>query len=186
MIKRIAIILSVLSIIFAFSSCAKDNSALISELPSLIEEGRELLDIVYGEGLETDSTRAESVKRGYEAVSEKEEYQSRQQLEDALKKVFSKSYVIVLYNTALNDISYDPSTLYPRYIEKNGILYADTTYESQIAKRNPKIETIKITDSNRFMAEFEMTMVYEDGKEEVDTFLVVKEDGKWKLDSAVL
>ena len=36
------------------------------------------------------------------------------------------------------------------------------------------------------MAEFEMTMVYEDGKEEVDTFLVVKEDGKWKLDSAVL
>lgn len=186
MTKRIVTVLTVLSLLFALTSCAVDNSELIGELPSLIEEGRELLGIVYGEGLETDPDRAESARRGYEAVSEDAPYQSRQALEDALAEVFSESYVIVLYNTALNNVSYDDSTLNPRYIEQNGILYADTTYESQVLKREPKIETIKITDSNRFMAEFEIAMVYEDGKEEVDTFLAIKEDGKWKLDSAVL
>ncbi|MBQ7822428.1 MAG: hypothetical protein IJ391_09145 [Clostridia bacterium] len=188
MIKKISLILSILMILCTFGACSGVNEQeLLEVLPSLIKDGRELLDIVYGDGLPIDENGPASIKAGYVAVSEDSPYTSVEGLEAALKDVFSEAYTIVLYNTALNGISYDPDTIKPRYIEsEDGVLYMDTSFNMNIAKREPKYDSIRIIDSNRFMAEIEITMVYDDLSEESDTFLIVKEDGKWKLDSAVL
>lgn len=188
MVKRISFILSLLLIFCTFNSCAGINKEeLLDELPSLIEKGRELLDIVYGEGLETDESGSASYRAGYAAVSESAPYTSIDELKNALSEVFSEAYTAVLCNTALNGVSYDGGSISPRYIEsEDGALYADGNFEMHIEKREPKYDSIKITKSNRYMAEIEITMVYADGREEIDTVLVVNEDGKWKLDSAVL
>ncbi len=186
--KRIVPIILAIALAFSLVSCSgADNEALMGELPGLIHEGRALLDIVYGKGLMTDPDRAESIREGYVCVSENAPYQSVDELKAAFAKVFSKGYETVLYMTALNNITYEGGDISPRYLEsKGGLLFADSSYESQILEREPLYDSIKIIKSNRFMAEIEITMIYKDGREEAETFVVVNEDGKWKLDSSVL
>ena len=188
MIKRIVLLILAIALTFSLLSCSgADNEALMVELPGLIQEGRELLDIVYGKGLTTDAERAESIREGYVCVSENAPYQSTGELKVAFAKVFSKEYETVLYMTALNNITYEGGDISPRYLEsKEGLLFVDSSYESQILEREPLYNSIKIIKSNRFMAEIEITMIYNDGREEAETFVVVNEDGKWKLDSSVL
>lgn len=188
MSRRIVLLILAILLTFSLASCSgADNEALMGELPGLINEGRALLDIVYGKGLNTDPDRAESIREGYVCVSEDALYQSVDELKAAFAKVFSKEYETVLYMTALNNITYEGGDISPRYLEsKEGFLFVDTSYESQILEREPIYDSIKIIKSNRFMAEIEITMIYTDGSKEAETFVVVNEDGKWKLDSSVL
>ena len=188
MVKRISLILSLLLILCTFNSCAKvDKEELLNELPLLIEKGRELLEVVFGEGLETDESGSESYRAGSAAVSKSARYKSIDELKNALSEVFGEEYTAVLCNTAFNGVSDDDGSIHPRYIEsEDGVLFADMDFEMQIEKREPKYDSIKITKSNRYMAEIEITMVYADSREETDTIRVVNEDGRWKRDSAVL
>lgn len=188
MIKKILVLFSVMLMISSFAACSYiDEDQLLSELPALIKEGRQLLDIVYGDGLPVDEKGTEAARKGYFPVSEDSEYKSIDELKSAFGEVFTESYTTVLYINALNGVSYDSGNISPRYMESEaGILLADTNYESQIARREPVYESIRITRTSRNMAEFEITMVYADGTEEPDTVIVKKENGKWKLDSAVL
>lgn len=184
--KLVCLILASVLISISLCSCGYDRTELESALPQLIEKGRELLEIVYGSGLPVNDGETRSVKAGYFAVSGDSPYKSIGEIEAAMSEVFSEGYTIVLYNTALNQITFDGDTTYPRYIEKDGVLYADITFDMKILRREPELSSIKILKANRFMAEIEITMKNSDGSLEKDTFLTVYEDGKWKLDSSVL
>lgn len=186
-VKRlVCFVISLVLISVSLCSCGYDEAGLREALPTLIEEGRELLEIVYGSGLSVNDGEARSVKAGYFAVSNDSPYKSIDEIKTALGEVFSEGYALVLYNTALNEITYEGDTTYPRYIEKDGVLYADITFDMQILRREPVLTSINVLKANRFMAEIEITMKNTDGSLEKDTFLTVYEDGKWKLDSSVL
>ena len=186
-VKKLVCLIIVLALTgISLCSSGYDKAELMSALPTLIENGRELLEIVYGSGLPVNDGETRSVKAGYFAVSDDSAYKSIGEIEAAMSEVFSEGYTTVLYNTALSEITFDGDTTYPRYIEKDGVLYADITFDMQILRREPVLTSINILKANRFMAEIEITMKNSDGSLEKDTFLTVCENGKWKLDSSVL
>lgn len=185
--KRILAIIMSIMLLATFTSCGVDKEELTEMLPELVREGRELLDIVYGDGLLCDEDLHEPIRAGYVSVAEDAAYTRADELRTAIDEVFSESYATVLYNCALNGVSYDADSIHPRYIESDdGFLFEDSEFEMDIVKRTPIYDSIKIVEANRFMAKIEITMVKENGEEESDTFTVVYEDEKWKLDSGVL
>lgn len=187
MAKRLLCVLIALLSVFALCACSDtQKEELKSELPALIERGRELLDIVYGSGLPIDASADESFRAGYVRVSDDSPYKSLDELKSAIDEVFGIDYATVLYISALNGVSYDDSSIGARYIENDGVLYAKLENEINAVKRTPNYDSIEITRINRYMAEFTMDMTNENGEIEKDSFTLVCEDGAWRLDSVVL
>lgn len=187
MAKRLLCVMLSLLSIFALCACSDtQKEELKSELPALIERGRELLDIVYGSGLPIDEGVSESFRAGYARVSDDSPYKSIDELKSAIDDVFGNDYATVLYVAAIVGVSYDDSSIGARYIENDGVLYAKLENEINAVKRTPNYDSIEIARINRYMAEFTMDMISEDGETEKDSFTLVRENGAWRLDSGVL
>lgn len=186
--KRILLFIALILVALSLFACNnKENEKLLSELPEMVKEGRALLDYVYGEGLPYDKNGEEPYRKGYALVSDESEIKSIAEFEERLDGLFTESSIIVFARTAFVRTISDEISHLPRYIEdENGILYIKKENEVNILKRDPDYESFKIVDSNKFMAEVEVTMIYEDGSTEKDTFILRKEDNKWKFDSAAI
>lgn len=188
MIKKVLATVCVIICLISFVSCGnKENEKLLKELPAKIEEGRILLDYIYGEGLPYDTLGEEPFRRGYTAVDGDAEFVSLSEFRNALSESFTEDCIQIFDRTAFERTTVEGTSYLPRYIEdENGTLYINKEYESYIIKREPNLESLRIVKSNKFMAEVEITMINEDGSSEKDSFVVRKEDGVWKFDSAAI
>lgn len=186
--KKILLFISLILVVLSLFACNnKENEQLLADLPEMVREGRELLSYVYGDGLPYDKDGDEPYRKGYVAVNEDSEIKSIADFEEKIDELFTESSTIVFARTAFVRTISDEVSHLPRYIEdENGILYINKEHEGNILKREPDYESFKIVDSNKFMAEVEVTMIYEDESEETDTFILRKEDNKWKFDSAAI
>ncbi len=190
MVKKIILVLCLFVFAFSLQACKKeqDNSELLKELPDMIKEGRILLDYVYGDGLPYDANGSEPYRKGYTAVLDGSRFKSIAEFEAALNEVFTENTVLTLNRTAFERIYSDGATYLPRYIEdENGTLYINKENDIDIKRREPNLDSLKITNSNEYMVEVELTMLNsDDGSSTKDKFVMRKEDGKWKFDSAAI
>lgn len=187
MVKKVLLLITLLVVLLSLFSCGVNNDELLGELPDMVREGRKLLNYVYGDGLSYDVNGEESYRKGYVAVSDESEFKSIAEFENALKENFTESSVIVFSRTAFVRTFEGEASFLPRYIEdEEGTLYINKEHEADILKREPDYDSFNIVKSNRYMAEVEVTMIYEDGSTEKDKFVVRKENGKWKFDSAAI
>jgi hypothetical protein len=168
-------------VIFFVYSCgmgSQNDSELLSVLSELAPTARELYGIIYGDELPHET---EAGSDGYYAVSNDAEYQSVSELKTVMIEVFSSGYLQVLYNTAFNGVSSDEGTIGAKFIEKDGRLYVNPDSTNGFGKpREFDLINSRVVKSNRYKAI--IAVPYGDGVLDVS---MQKDNGKWKIDSAI-
>lgn len=159
---------------FTLCSCGGDmtDELVRNELERLLPVSYELNEIFWGKGLPTKDIDSSDIML---PVEESCGYGST---EDILKKaetVFSKEYVKEIKDAVFTDGDDTDA----RYADVNGVLKADITNKGFNVKGNIVISTAKIKKQNRSMVI--VSADYEDGGSTEIT--LIKQDGKWYLDS---
>lgn len=183
--KGIICLLLLISIIFSLGSCAgkltKDEALDVAN--DLIERAYILNIVCYGEGLRYDETENDLTK--YSFVQRDEPFQTKRELCDEIDAVFSKEIA-----SAMKEVSFEP--LYSIDPEK----FADPRYQAagdddylKVYKkieciidggiRIPNIEKTEITKVKR--KKIKGNIIFENG--DSAEFLIIKENGAWKLDT---
>lgn len=185
MLKRVVCAVLVTALALALGACGKDISSIDADIPTLIENGRRAELLVYGDGLNVDSSRKNEIRPVYELVVD-DEITSKEAFVNEIEKYFSTAQTAVISVAAFEGVHVPEGIIRARYIDENGKLYADSEFERTMRIRTPDYTTIKLKRSNKYLAEITIDMICEDGTVENSLITLKNEDGVWKLDSSVL
>lgn len=175
--KIIAALLLTFSLLLLISCGGYDSEELISAVRELAPKAEELYSVIYGDSLETSAVEESN---GYYLVTDSR-FQSINDMKTAMKEVFSEGYMKVVSNTAFNGVSSDEGAISAKFREIDGKLYVDQTVTADFGKmREFELDDIKVVKQNRFKAK----VAVKSGDETLEVTLQ-KEDGVWKLDSAM-
>lgn len=185
MLKRIAAAVLVTALALALGACGKDISSIDADIPALIENGRNVELLVYGDGLAVDPTQKNPLRDVYELVDD-ERVSDKQSFTDEMEKYFTSAQTAVICVAAFEGVNEPEGIIRARYVFEEGKLYADSEFEFDMKIRTPDYDTIKLKRANKYLAEITIDMICEDGTVENTLITLKNEDGVWKLDSSVM
>ncbi len=178
--KKIISILLTISLVMTVSvSCGSsyDPSELTAAMEELAPKAAELYSVIYGSSIKTSALEESN---GYYLVTD-ERYQTIAELKTAMKEVFSEGYIKVLSNTAFDGVSTDEGSIEAKFKEIDGKLYVNPEVTADFGEMHEfELDSLKVLKQNRFKAKVEISSG--DYSQEV---ILEKEDGVWKLDSAL-
>lgn len=186
-------------------SCAREeappalgDAEAAARLAELMPDAMRLMQVAYGEGLETVAGGDDELTVGtnYRPVSENAAYRSAAEIRADAEKLFSSAYLKNTLYVLLFD-GYTPPTetaknetvvsdhIDPRYREENGVLCADVNFKSFSIRTEPVPESAHVVSGNDRRVTVEMS--YRMDGEEKGTMQVslVLENGSWLLDGPV-
>ena len=185
MLKRVIAAALIAALALALGACGKDISSIDADIPALIENGRAVELLVYGDGLNVDSTQKNPIRNVYELVDD-ERISDKEEFVGEMKKYFTTAQTAVLSVAAFEGVVEPEGIIRARYVFEDGKLYADSEFEFDMKNRTPDYSSIKLKRSNKYLAEITINMICEDGTAEEYLITLKNEDGVWKLDSSVM
>ena len=197
--KVIALVLLVLMILPAFSSCGKEKMTeeqVIEIVGPLIQKSYEINDIFFGEGLpyvKDEDGGAEEEQIGVlppvkyiPVISDK--YNSESSLREAALEVYTESYMESVFEIVFSGLSDEEGNLvqYARYLESfadNLKIRSGVEEESIVSGRKYDVTTLKITAQADNYVFFTLDS-FIDGEPAGTIELSIKDEGAgWRLDS---
>ena len=185
MLKRVMAAVLVAALALALCACGKDIGSIDADIPALIEKGREVELLVYGDGLEVDPTQKNPLRAVYELVDD-DRVSDKQSFTDEMEKYFTSAQTAVMCVAAFEGVHVPEGIIRARYVFEEGKLYADSEFEFDMKIRTPDYDTIKLKRANKYLAEITIDMICEDGTVENTLITLKNENGVWKLDSSVM
>ena len=185
MFKRVIAAVLTAALALALGACGKDLGSIDADIPALIENGREMELLVYGEGLKADPTQKNPLRSVYELVVD-ERFSDKESIANEMKKYFTTAQTAVICVAAFEGVNVPEGIIRARYVYEEGKLYADSEFEFNMKTRTPDYDSIKLKRANKYMAEITVDMICEDGSVESALITLKNEDGVWKLDSSVM
>lgn len=199
-ICKIACVALICVFIFGLTGCTKKltEEEAKSQVATLVDASYELNEIVFGKGLEYIETE-EFKNAKYALVKENEKYNSINDIEKAIDKVFSVEYSMTMKTTAFEGQSgaVDGTKVPERYIENPQgflILKNDIVLDGNVSVDGEKQEisylgfkvlkydtsSIEIKKISRRFIEAYITS--EGGEQTILVTLILEENG-WRIDS---
>ena len=185
MFKRVIAAVLTAALAIAFCACGKDISSINADVPALIENGREMELLVYGDGLKVDPTQKNKLRSVYELVVD-ERFSDKESITSEMEKYFTTAQTAVICVAAFEGVNVPEGIIRARYVFEDGKLYADSEFEFEMKARTPDYSSIKLKRANKYMAELTINMICEDGTAEEAMITLKNENGVWKLDSSVM
>ena len=150
-------------------------------LNNLVAQSYELNVIFFGEGLDHHEAEGDNE---YALVKSSEKYQTKKELEEKTREIFSSDYSDQIMEIAFQGFAgaVDNTASFSRYIETAEGLTIRTSYEP-ITVAEYDFSTTEITKiSKKFIQGKIMTTNFE--KNEYVEITLINENGEWRIDSA--
>ena len=196
---RILILALVLIIALPLVSC-KGNSPQIDNVREnfiyLIEESRELNHIFFGAGLPVYSREDALTEQkmvyfidelpGFDRINENSEYLSVEEIKADAEKIYSKDYLLALYESAFDGILVGDRGSYIRFYEGDDWLYQNTNAtDFNLSEKIFDYSTMEIAEpstSEYVNVRIECYSISDGARREYILSFVLQ-DGGWRLDS---
>ncbi|MBR6708165.1 MAG: hypothetical protein IKL84_00640 [Clostridia bacterium] len=194
-------LLFILALVLLLTGCAADLPAVEDVKPrliELIEASWEINDIFFGEGLPAIARDSDYAKENhiyymdeeggnYDIVTPDCPYQSTSMIKDAAELVYSKTYLLSIYETMFVGVADENAgMLYARYLDTEAGLRKSNVHEPITTARRlydyDSIEIVKPSNDQYINLEIDSHL---EGQDEIlrVRLTLVKEDGVWLLDS---
>ncbi len=185
-----AVIAGAIALVLSLRPSGLEEAEIKAIYADLIPRSQELNEILWGAGLEVVSgaEAVESVSAAqYYPVADSAKYQSLAELKGAVAEVFSSGYYDIISSALFEEITDEKDEMfnvYPRYIERDGLLSNDITYKSLQFSTIIDIDSMEVVKDryNSISAEFDYTM--KNGEISGKMTVKLALDGKaWRIDS---
>jgi hypothetical protein len=191
MIKRISLILfSVIFCVFILCSCGEtdEEGHILQSFADLYGRAKILNEAVYGKGFpyEGEDDPADYTVAHYCVVKEDCPYANTEEMKTAIKETYSANYAASIIGIMFEGMSYDSEQItgfQPRYKDIEGKLAVDISYGGFDISTELLTDTARIKENKPKKCTVEVDYTAESGNGTLSVKLV-KENGKWLLDSA--
>ncbi len=183
--RKILIFLLAAAALLAFASCGGTVSDAEAReiLGELIPKAEYFNEAFWGKGLpaEPGAVYDDSKKavRQYYDVSPDCPYQTMADLKAAASEVYSREYMEVITETILEGTD----EFFPRYDEVDGVLRVDIAYEGYNLRSKLYPEQAKVVRSGMNLLEVDIPSDFDGEPAEDYRVTLVRESGRWLLDS---
>lgn len=154
-----------------------------NELEKLLPKAKILTEIFLADGLKTEDVTEETKNYYYLKVREDSPYKTIEELKAAAEEVFSIDFLSKnIYVTAFEGITEE--SIRPKFAENTeGVLTIFKNAEKYPVRQEIYLDTAKVVSGNKYTAKVSVKAKSSRGEEITITIDMVKENGKWLLNS---
>jgi len=192
MLKRtVSFILAAVTVAFSLAfltSCSfgkMSEEEARAELERLLPKAKELCSIFLSDGLKPEEPTEETKNYYYRKVRSDSPYKTIEELKAAAEEVFSSDFLSKeVYIRAFEGLSEE--RIRPKFGKStDGVLtiYVGKDAENYPIRQEIYLDTLKVIDGNKYTAIIEVDAKSSQGKTVTITISLVKENGKWLLNS---